>query len=180
MSWTRRRAIASALAGAAEAASRLAQAEDTPPGSRWLELMNTHTNEIVHVTYRTADGFMPDALARLEYVLRDHRSGEQHAMDRALYDLLADLAGAAGREPRYQIISGYRSPETNATLAARSAGVSARSLHVEGQAIDVRLPGFPTAELRNLALAMKRGGVGYYARSDFVHLDTGRVRRWEG
>jgi uncharacterized protein YcbK (DUF882 family) len=149
-------------------------------GERWIELLNTHTNEIVNVAYRNADGLVPAALKQLDYVLRDHRSDEQREMDRALFDLLADLAEAAGHEPRYEVISGYRSAETNAKLATGSPGVSTRSLHVEGRAIDVRHTGVPTGRLRDLALAMKRGGVGYYARSDFVHLDTGRVRKWTG
>jgi uncharacterized protein YcbK (DUF882 family) len=160
--------------------ARRTMAAAAASAGRWIELRNTHTNEIVSVTYRDASGLLPEALAQLDYVLRDHRSGERHAMDRALYDLLADLAVAANREARFEIISGYRSPATNASLAARSRGVSPRSLHVEGRAVDVRLTGFPTADLRELALAMKRGGVGYYARSDFVHLDTGRVRWWVG
>lgn len=138
-----------------------------------LELTNTHTSEVVRVT--------PDTLARFDHVLRDHRTGEQFTMDRALYELLLDLAAAAGLEPHYEIISGYRSPATNAKLASRAgSGVSARSLHMQGRAIDVRLKGYPTARLRDLALALKRGGVGYYPSSDFVHLDTGRVRSWEG
>jgi uncharacterized protein YcbK (DUF882 family) len=150
------------------------------PGQRWIELLNTHTHEIVNVAYRDADGLVPEALKQLDHVLRDHRSGEKREMDRTLFDLLADLAEAAGLEPRYEVISGYRSAATNAKLAAETSGVSKQSLHVEGRAIDVRLPGVPTARLRDLALAMKRGGVGYYARSDFVHLDTGRIRTWTG
>jgi uncharacterized protein YcbK (DUF882 family) len=138
-----------------------------------LELTNTHTNEVVRVTR--------DTFAQFDHVLRDHRTGEQFTIDRALYDLLVDLAAAAGREPQYEIISGYRSPQTNAKLASRpGSGVSSRSLHMQGRAIDVRLKDFPTAKLRDLALAMKRGGVGYYPTSDFVHLDTGRVRSWAG
>jgi uncharacterized protein YcbK (DUF882 family) len=138
-----------------------------------LELTNTHTNEVAKVTR--------GELSQFDHILRDHRTGEALEMDRALYDLLVDLAAAAGREPRYEIISGYRSPATNAKLAARpGSGVSSRSLHMLGRAIDVRLTGYPTAKLRDLALAMKRGGVGYYPSSDFVHLDTGRVRSWAG
>jgi uncharacterized protein YcbK (DUF882 family) len=177
--WSRRRLLAVAPAAATLPFARRAMAA-AATGERWIELRNTHTNEILSVTYRDASGFFPQALAQLDHVLRDHRSGEHHTMDRALYDLLTDLAAAANREARFDIISGYRSPATNASLAAKSRGVSSRSLHVEGRAIDVRLSGFPTADLRELALAMKRGGVGYYARSDFVHLDTGRVRWWVG
>ncbi|MGH8285638.1 MAG: YcbK family protein [Steroidobacteraceae bacterium] len=175
---TRRRMLAAAASSAA--ALPLAELSRAAARERWIELMNTHTNEVVSVAYRNEDGFVPEALARLDHVLRDHRSGEQREMDRALFDLLVDLAAAAQREPRYEIISGYRSPATNAKLAAQGSGVSARSLHIQGRAIDVRLVGFSTAELRDLALAMKRGGVGYYARPNFVHLDTGRVRRWVG
>ncbi len=138
-----------------------------------LELTNTHTNEVASVTR--------DTFAQFDHVLRDHRTGEQFTMDRALYDLLIDLAAAAGREPHYEIISGFRSPATNAKLASRpGSGVSSNSLHMQGRAIDVRLKGYPTAKLRDLALAMKRGGVGYYPSSDFVHLDTGRIRSWTG
>jgi uncharacterized protein YcbK (DUF882 family) len=138
-----------------------------------LALTNTHTNESVRVTR--------DTYAQFDHILRDHRTGEQLAMDRALYELLVDLAAAAGREPHYEIISGYRSPATNAKLASRpGSGVSSKSLHMQGRAIDVRLKGYPTAKLRDLAIALKRGGVGYYPSSDFVHLDTGRIRSWTG
>jgi uncharacterized protein YcbK (DUF882 family) len=172
--------LASGVAGAVAVPFARRVSATAAPLERWIELMNTHTNETVSVAYRNREGYISAALARLDHVLRDHRSGEQYEMDRGLFDLLADLADAARQEPRYQIISGYRSPDTNAKLAARSRGVSPRSLHVQGRAIDVRLTGFATAELRDLALAMKRGGVGYYERSDFVHLDTGRVRAWSG
>ena len=101
-------------------------------------------------------------------------------MDRRLFDLLHDVAVTAGREPRYEVISGYRSPETNAMLNARSSGVAKKSLHMQGRAIDVRLSGYRTDRLRELALAAQQGGVGYYRKSDFVHLDTGRVRTWSG
>ncbi len=101
-------------------------------------------------------------------------------MDARLYDQLADLADAAGVEPHYEIISGYRSPATNAALHERSSGVSSKSLHMQGRAMDVRLRSVETARLNELALAQARGGVGYYPGSRFVHLDTGRVRRWQG
>lgn len=150
------------------------------PAERWLELTNTHTGEVVRATFRNADGYVPEALKQLQHVLRDHRSNEAHEMDPVLFDQLSDLALAAQREPRYEIISGYRSPKTNAMLHSQSNGVSERSLHMQGRAIDVRLKGFSSAELRDLALAAKRGGVGYYERSNFVHIDTGRVRSWVG
>ena len=110
--------------------------------------------------------------------MRDHRTGEVLTLDARLFDLLRELAASAGLEPRYQVISGYRSPATNAMLVASSDGVSSRSLHMEGKAIDVRLEGLPLERLRDLALARRAGGVGYYPASDFVHLDVGRVRSW--
>jgi uncharacterized protein YcbK (DUF882 family) len=168
-------------------ALRGAFAESSSPSSiplteRWLELTNTHTGEVVKATFRDASGYVQDALAQLEHVLRDHRTNQRQTMDPALYDLLSDLALTANREPRYEIISGYRSPETNAQLRSRSSnsGVSERSLHMQGRAIDVRLKGLSSAQLRDLALAARRGGVGYYEKSNFVHLDTGRVRTWVG
>jgi uncharacterized protein YcbK (DUF882 family) len=148
--------------------------------ARWIELFNTHTAETLKVAYRSATGFVPAALERLQWVLRDHRANESAPMDPLLFDQLAALAAAAGVEPRYQIISGYRSPHTNAALAAAGRGVARQSLHMQGKAIDVRLHGVPCDALRDLALSAARGGVGYYARSDFVHLDTGRVRAWTG
>lgn len=148
--------------------------------ARWVELFNTHTSETLRVAYRSATGFVPTALERLQWVLRDHRANESAPMDPLLFDQLASLAAAAGVEPRYQIISGYRSPHTNAVLAAAGRGVARQSLHMQGKAIDVRLHGVPCNALRDLALAAAEGGVGYYRKSDFVHLDTGRVRTWAG
>lgn len=180
---SRRRFVALALAGtAAGVGSRSVRADEFvgPSSERWLELANTHTGETLAVAYRIGAGFVDGALVRLQRVLRDHRNDAQHAMDPSLYDQLADLALAAGAEPRFEIISGYRSPASNALLHARSDGVATRSLHMEGRAIDVRLKGVSCDRLRDLALAMQRGGVGYYRASDFVHVDTGRVRTWQG
>ena len=157
----------------------LAQAE-APRRNRWLELASTHTGEVLSVAYRGASGLVDDAVQQLQHLLRDHRTDAQHPMDTGLYDLLADLAERAGVDPRFQIISGYRSPETNAVLHERSNGVAVRSLHLEGRAIDVRLHGVPCEKLAQLALNTSRGGVGYYRRSDFVHVDTGRIRNWQG
>ncbi|MCU0760674.1 MAG: DUF882 domain-containing protein [Steroidobacteraceae bacterium] len=172
-----------ALAGAAPAegpAGGLVERVLRPGVSRVLELFNTHTSERLRVAYRTATGFAPESLDRLQWLLRDHRANESAPIDPLLFDQLAALAAAAGVEPRYQIISGYRSPLTNAKLAAAGRGVATRSLHMQGKAIDVRLHGVPCDALRDLALAAGQGGVGYYAKSDFVHLDTGRVRTWAG
>jgi uncharacterized protein YcbK (DUF882 family) len=154
----------------------------TPSAERWIELTNTHTGEHEKVMFRDDSGYVQDSLARLDHVLRDHRTNESHPMDPALFDQLSDLARAANKAPHYEIISGYRSPASNAKLRSRSAssGVAEKSLHMQGRAMDVRLKGLSTAELRDLALAAGRGGVGYYEKSNFVHLDTGRVRKWVG
>lgn len=155
-------------------------AQAAPDGQRRLLLVNTHTGEVMDTIYWLDGHYQPAALGRLDWVLRDHRSGDILAIDQRLYDLLHELAAAAGLEPRYQIISGYRSPATNALLVATTDGVAAQSLHMEGRAIDVRLAGMTTATLRDVALAKQAGGVGYYQQSDFVHLDVGRVRSWTG
>ncbi|NDB17026.1 MAG: DUF882 domain-containing protein [Gammaproteobacteria bacterium] len=146
----------------------------------WLELFNTHTAESLQVVYRSSDGLVTSAVDRLQWLLRDHRSGEAAHIDVGLYDQLTALAAAARAEPRFEVISGYRSPQTNASLHAAGRGVATRSLHMQGRAIDVRLRGVSTSTLRDFALAAGRGGVGYYRRSDFVHIDTGRVRHWAG
>lgn len=160
------------------AAGSLTRRPGTDTG--WLELFNTHTAESLQVAYRSAEGLVAPAIERLQWLLRDHRSGEAAHIDIALYDQLAALAAAAGVEPRFEIISGYRSPRTNASLRAAGRGVATRSLHMQGRAIDVRLRGVKTSALRDLAVAAGRGGVGFYRGSDFVHLDTGRVRQWAG
>lgn len=147
---------------------------------RSIALVSTHTGEQLAVDYYVDGSYQPDPLAALDRLLRDHRTGEVAAIDHRLYDLLHELAVRAGCEPRYEVVSGYRSPQTNAALNARSGGVARHSLHLDGQAIDVRLAGFATDRLRDLALQAQVGGVGYYRRSDFVHLDTGRVRTWAG
>jgi uncharacterized protein YcbK (DUF882 family) len=173
----RRRLLAGILAATAIAAL---------PGAaragrvRRLVLVNTHTGEILDTVFGTEAALLPGELGRLDWLLRDHRTGDVLPLDARLFDLLAELAASAGVAPRYEIISGYRSPASNAMLAASSDGVSPRSLHMEGKAIDLRLVGAPLARLRDLALAKGAGGVGYYPGSDFVHLDVGRVRSWSG
>lgn len=146
---------------------------------RALAMAHTHTHESIDVVYAVGPDYRPDALRSLDHFLRDHYSGDQAPIDPALHDLLHALhTTLEAREP-FQVISGYRSPTTNAHLkATRGGGVATRSLHMLGQAIDVRLPGVPLADLRDAALSLKRGGVGYYPGSQFVHVDIGRVRRW--
>jgi uncharacterized protein YcbK (DUF882 family) len=147
-------------------------------GVRSLSFVHTHTGERLSSVYFQDGRYLPAELARINYVLRDFRSGEVHAIDPGVLDILADLRVLADRDEPFEVICGYRSAQTNAMLRSRSHGVAEHSLHLEGRAIDVRLPGVSTARLRDLALGMARGGVGYYASSDFVHLDNGRIRRW--
>jgi uncharacterized protein YcbK (DUF882 family) len=169
-----------ALQGILSAAAVLTLPPRAAGADNRLILLNTHTGEVTDTVYRTDSGYLPGELGRLDWLLRDHRTGEVLPLDARLFDLLRELASSVGLEPRYQVISGYRSPATNAMLVANSDGVSSRSLHMEGKAIDVRLEDLPLERLRDLALARQAGGVGYYPASDFVHLDVGRVRSWSG
>ena len=173
-----RRRLLAVLISAAAIAAWPARAAAGP--GRRLVLVNTHTGERLDTVYRVEAGYLPAELGRLDWILRDHRTGAVVPLDARLFDLLHELAEAAGVEPRYQVISGYRSPATNAMLAATTDGVSSRSLHMEGRAVDVRLEGVALEKLRELALSRAAGGVGYYPASDFVHLDLGRVRSWSG
>jgi uncharacterized protein YcbK (DUF882 family) len=145
---------------------------------RSLSFVHTHTGERLSSIYFRDGQYVPAELTKINWLLRDFRTGDVHPIDPAVLDILADLRARADREDAYEVISGYRSPKTNAELHEHSSGVAEHSLHMEGRAIDVRLPGFATARLHQLALDMGRGGVGFYASSDFVHLDNGRVRHW--
>jgi len=169
------RAVAAPRAGLATAAGL------RPDLPARLGLINLHTSEALNVVFRHGERYLTDALARIDHVLRDHRTGLVHPIDPALLDQLDRLAGALGAGSRpFHVISGYRAPASNAMLAARSGGVASRSLHLSGRAIDIRLPGVPLATVHEAALRIGAGGVGYYPGSDFVHLDTGRARRWRG
>jgi uncharacterized protein YcbK (DUF882 family) len=143
-----------------------------------LTLFNTHTRESMCATYRVGSELDPDALARFSQLLRDHRDGTVKAIDPPLFDILHDVAYRLGVDPHFEVISGYRSPGTNAMLHERSSGVASHSLHMDGKAIDVRLAGVNTRHLFDAALKLGRGGCGYYGEPDFAHLDTGRVRHW--
>src|SRR6185437_13802048 len=149
-----------------------------PSECRSLTFVHTHTGETLSCMYFADGRYDPAALARVNHFLRDFRTGEVHPIDPGVLDILFVMRNRADRADPFHVISGYRSPHTNALLRSRSEGIAAHSLHMEGRAIDVRLPGFPTRRLRAIALGMRRGGVGYYAASDFVHLDTGQVRFW--
>ena len=146
-----------------------------------LRFYHTHTGERLNVIYRRGDQYIPGALDELDHYLRDHRTGDVHHFDPRLFDLLYDLTaflGDSGAE--INVICGYRTPWSNELLRSRSVhtGVARHSLHMQAEAIDIRLPGVPTSELRVAALRLHRGGVGYYHSSDFVHVDVGRVRHW--
>lgn len=147
-------------------------------GTRTLGFVNTHTDEKILATYWKDGVYDNGALKDINYVLRDHRTGEIARMDPQLLDLLVELHRRSGSRKAFQIISAYRSPKTNAMLAANSGGVAKRSMHMEAKAVDIRLYDVKLADLRDTAIGMKAGGVGYYGKSDFVHVDTGRVRCW--
>jgi len=148
--------------------------------TRSLSFVHTHTGESLSVAYCCDGAYDPAALARINYLLRDFRNGELHRIDPSLLDILYNLQVMADRDAVFEVISGYRSPVTNASLRRHSHSVAEHSMHLEGRAIDIRVSGFATAKLRDLALSMQAGGVGYYKGSDFVHVDTGRVRTWVG
>ncbi len=144
---------------------------------RILALDHTHTGERLRIAYFAHGKYVPESLARIDWLLRDFRSGDAHSIDPRLLDILYALCVVCGAGT-FEIVSGYRSPKTNAMLRETGGGVAQRSLHMDGRAIDVRLAGFNTARVRDAAIALGRGGVGYYPDSDFVHLDTGRARTW--
>ena len=159
------------------AGPRWAQAA-APATPRALRLDNLHTGEKLSVEYFSGEAYLPDALGAVNHLLRDFRTGDVGTMDAGLLDLLHSLALFTASSRPFQVISGYRSPATNAALHRRSSGVASGSLHMRGQAIDIRLADVPLATLRDAARSLQRGGVGYYPASDFVHVDTGRVRTW--
>lgn len=147
--------------------------------TRSLRLHHLHTDERIDVDYRTGDHYHRSALAQLNEFLKDFRTGEMTPIDPRLFDILYDLQQrVADNSALFEIISAYRSPATNAMLRRTSGRVAKRSLHMSGRALDIRLAEMPTRVIRDAALGLARGGVGYYPRSDFLHLDTGQVRHW--
>jgi uncharacterized protein YcbK (DUF882 family) len=148
--------------------------------ARRLAFDNLHTGEKLDVAYWENGAYVPSALAAVNLVLRDHRNNEVHIIEPRLLDLLTALSRQLEAGPNYEVISGYRSPQTNALLHAHSSEVAAGSLHQYGMAIDIRMAGLNLAYLRDAALRLDMGGVGYYPESEFVHVDVGRVRRWGG
>ncbi len=174
----RRDFLGLAVAAAAGLIAAPAIAMPRAPGRRELAFHNLHTGESLDMVYWAEGRYLPEATQRIEYLLRDFRNDKVHPIDPRLLDLLTGLRARLNTDAPYQVISGYRSPETNAMLRSTSEGVATNSLHLEGRAIDLRIPGRALAAVHREALAMKAGGVGYYPRSDFVHVDVGRVRQW--
>jgi uncharacterized protein YcbK (DUF882 family) len=193
MIWSRRRVLkagsvlagvsaAGLLAGAARSqdAGHSEEAGRRADASKRIALLNLHTSERLDIEYFRGGAYLPEALSSIEACLRDFRTGQRHVVDPHLMDYLVEVAHTLGVEPAFKVISGYRSPQTNAYLHDKSAGVAQHSLHMEGRAIDVRMTGIDCASLAAHAIDLKRGGVGYYRASDFVHLDTGAFRTWKG
>lgn len=161
------------------ASTLFAHAQASGDQAYHLRFFHTHTGERLDVTYRAGDQYIPEALDQLDHFLRDHRTGEIHHYDPRLFDVLSDLMASVGRAgAEIHVICGYRTPWSNEFLRAHTVGVAQHSLHMQAEAIDIRLPGLKTSAFRDAALALHRGGVGYYAKSDFIHVDVGRVRRW--
>jgi uncharacterized protein YcbK (DUF882 family) len=145
---------------------------------RSVAFVHTHTGEKLTAAYWQDGEYQAEVLRQVNHLLRDFRNNEVHAIDPALLDVLFELRTKVGSERAFHVISAYRSPKTNEMLRQSSNGVAEHSMHMLGKAIDVRLEAFPTAQLAEVARSLRRGGVGYYRASDFVHVDTGRVRYW--
>jgi uncharacterized protein YcbK (DUF882 family) len=175
---SRRNFLLMATAGCAASLSSRAMASVLPRTERKLSLYNLHTGEKLTTTYWAQGEYLAPELTAVNYFLRDYRNDAVDLIDPRLLDQVCLLQHRLDNNGTFHIISGYRSPETNAWLHRHETGVAKRSLHMQGKAIDLRLPGVELKHLRQVALAMHAGGVGYYAKSDFVHLDTGRPRFW--
>lgn len=170
-----------APAPVAPAAAAAAVKPSPAAATRALAFVHTHTRERLEIEYCCNGQYQPAALAKLNHLLRDFRTNQMKPIDPKLFDLLHDLSKELGTEAPYHIISGFRSPVTNSMLRTRGGshtGVATNSLHMVGKAIDIRLPEVKLKNLREGAASLKRGGVGYYPASNFVHVDTGRVRYW--
>jgi uncharacterized protein YcbK (DUF882 family) len=158
--------------------SALAAIDRMSASTRTLLMYNIHTDQKLDERYYAQGRYQPDALNKINYILRDYRTEEIKPIRKELLNLLYSISRALGRPAQFHIISGYRSPETNEMLRRRSKNVAKNSLHIEGEAVDIRIPGCDTRWLRNICMKLKAGGVGYYPKSDFVHVDIGRVRYW--
>ena len=168
-----------AVGGVLAVGSQSAQALAISSNSRALAFEHLHTNERLSLVYAMGNSILPQAQLQLDRFLRDHYTNEIGTMDPQLFDLLYRLRMTLDTRLPFHVISGYRSPFTNERLrTTRSGGVARRSLHMDGKAIDIRIPGIALADLRDAAISLKVGGVGFYSRENFVHVDTGAVRSW--
>ena len=152
--------------------------EKEQPPDRSLSLYNLHTEENLKTVFWSRGEYISEALVDINYIFRDHRTGEIESIDKRLLDLLYVIGKRLGTKDPFKIVSGYRSPSTNALLSKKSSGVAKGSLHQQGKAVDIRVPGCELSSLRNAAIALKGGGVGYYPSANFVHIDVGKVRYW--
>jgi uncharacterized protein YcbK (DUF882 family) len=174
-------AFASATARSRATVPASSRQSEPPPGQldHRLRLFHTHTGERIEIVFRHGDTYIASATAKLDYFLRDHRTGEVRHFDPRIYDILEELTQAVGHpDEEIDIVCGYRTSWSNEFLRARTAGVAKNSLHLRAEAIDLRMPGVATSQLREAALSLQEGGVGYYPHSDFIHVDVGRVRQW--
>lgn len=172
-------ALLLSIAGLFSLNASTASATVSTPEEHRLRLFHTHTGERIDIVYKVGGAYIPSALSKLNYFLRDHRTGDVHVYDPREFDLLEAIEQKLGRaRAEINIICGYRTPWSNAFLRARSSAVAQHSLHMQAMAIDIRIPGVTTSALRDAALSLHRGGVGYYPGEQFVHVDVGRVRRW--
>jgi len=173
LAWGGTAALAAIFPGKAFAAREMMRQPE-----RSLAFYNTHTSEKLRTVYWAQGNYIQESLGEINRILRDHRTNEIKEIDAGLLDLLFALDSELETRQPFDVISGYRSPETNAFLRAHSTGIAEHSLHLVGQAIDIRVPGRELRSVHKTAVALKRGGVGYYPKSDFVHVDVGRVRYW--
>lgn len=174
----RRRVLFGLLAAAYPMPALSAAIAEPRDGERRLSLLNLHTGERFQDCYAQGGQYLSPAMDQLAWVLRDHRVNAAYPIDPDLLDALVEISRKLDVAPKFNVISGYRSPRTNDMLVERSGGVVRDSLHTRGQAIDVSMQGVPLTRLRDAARAVRRGGVGYYPASGFVHVDTGRIRIW--
>jgi uncharacterized protein YcbK (DUF882 family) len=174
----RRRFLVGSLGAAAAVLGAPGAARAAVPPAHRLSFFHIHTAEKLTIVYRENGELVPGALAAINHYLRDFRTEQEHDIDLALLDALHDLYTEFDGRGNFEVISGYRSPRTNEALRHVTSGVAENSLHIQGRAIDVRLTSAKTTALRDAAIARAAGGVGYYPESNFVHVDTGRVRSW--
>ncbi len=153
-------------------------ARDLTTAERSLAFYNTHTDERLSTVYWLEGSYVPQSLRDIDYILRDHRTNEVKSIDKRLLDLLFSIRRKLETDQSFHVISGFRSADTNALLRSQSSGIAKNSLHLNGEAIDIRVPGQALSMVRKAAIDLRGGGVGYYPKSDFVHVDVGRVRYW--